>query len=45
MYWGLVVRLFVFGFIGAWIGLRLSRARRLRDERAKEEQQEEQDQP
>jgi uncharacterized membrane protein YfcA len=45
MDWGLVARLFVFGFIGAWIGLRLSRARRMREEQAKEEQQEKKDQP
>jgi hypothetical protein len=44
MDWGLVARLFIFGFIGALIGLRLSRARRLREERAKEKQQEKQDQ-
>jgi uncharacterized membrane protein YfcA len=43
MDWGLVARLFVFGFIGAWIGLRLSRARRMREERTKEERQEEKD--
>ncbi len=44
MDWGLVAQLFVFGFIGALIGLRLSRARRLREERTKEAQQENQDQ-
>jgi hypothetical protein len=33
MDWGLVARLFVFGFIGALIGLRFSRARRLRADR------------
>ena len=38
MDWGLVARLFVFGFIGALIGLRLSRARRLREERVREEE-------
>jgi len=42
MDWGLVARLFIFGFIGAWIGLRLSRARRLREERAKEAQKDNQ---
>ena len=38
MDWGLVAQLFVFGFIGALIGLRFSRARRLREERAKQEE-------
>ncbi len=40
MDWGLVARLFVFGFIGALIGLRLSRARRSHKERTKEDEQE-----
>ncbi len=44
MDWGLVARLFAFGFVGALVGLRLSRARRLRDERVKEEPQEKRDQ-
>ncbi len=44
MDWGLVARLFIFGFIGALIGLRLSRARRLREKQAKKELQEKRDQ-
>ncbi len=38
MDWELVARLFIFGFIGAPIGLRLSRARRLREDRVREEE-------